>query len=131
MTRPDVSRFSEVRLICTDKGRHPSRELLFVTVRDDPELWDMLAESLGQDTEAFRAFYLYETVHLGRNTMPKSGRNVTHRAEFRDDVENPAVIIPPCPSCGRESRFTLARLDALTRAAWYSGLPRVDLSRMA
>lgn len=96
-----MARSGEVRIVCTDRNTHASREVALV-IRAAPG--DSAMRAGGPLT-------------LVSERSPGRGRSVvTRRAEIRRSDGRPALWCLPCPTCGRDVQLREPRVLAIVDA---------------
>lgn len=127
--------FAEVRVTCTDRGGHPSREITRLHYENDPETYAMFAELAdgAEDEEQRQNFWnLYEADKLGYAHT---------RSNRRGDSTKTPDIIPrrdlgtalwrfPCRTCRRDVPISEKKLGPIVRAFALSGLVEIQLEDM-
>jgi hypothetical protein len=136
-----------VRVVCTDKGTHPSRELAVLRLREPEEDPQLLAELRKHNTpERAEELYAveiiddmlsherYRRLRRDHGEVPAPGRGAP-RAEVREfsKAEDwPSRWRFRCPTCRRDLQlkyFTAARLVDNIRTAYpETRSPSVDIS---
>lgn len=96
-----------VRIICTNKGRHPARSLALVVpvkVRGD-------RTDAPTDTEAIRrGWAVAESL-----TRRRAGGNPHTWVRQPAEINGNTLHVPPCPFCGRAPRIKGADLEEVAR----------------
>jgi hypothetical protein len=113
----------DIRIICTDKRTHPSRELALFTIRDDPRWRQALADD--PEFTPAEAAWLYENdriTQVGERRRHGGGAVVSHDAESEPDPGARTRWRFTCPECGRDVPLrdeTFRRLlDGVLAAGW-------------
>ncbi len=126
-----------VRLVCTDRGTHPSRELAIMSHRgDDPELLEALLESPEFTEAEARTVYEWDALGYGdwlrkrdrKGAAPVGPRRKITDPQARADEESGPRWRFPCPTCRRDIQMTHGTALKLVEGALNLGEHRIDLS---
>lgn len=131
-----------VRIICTDRGTHPSRELAPpLEIHDDPE-WQRILHADDQLT-ADEAEWLYQAERAGhwtrrakrggevRATKVEIGQTQTGSVEIGDPGDGQGFLWRfKCPTCTRDVPMRTKRLNKLLEGYATAGWTTLDISRL-
>lgn len=128
-------RASQVRVVCTDKGTHASRELDVLTLTDDPELLEVLLEgaAAGEYSEAeARAQYEYERINgTTTRSSKRKGANaavVARRVSLERDALTGSLYRFVCPTCRRDVPLSQEKLAVILEHYAHAGRVSFDIS---
>ncbi len=132
------------RIVCTDRGTHPSRELAPpLEIHDDPEWRTILhadEEMTGEEAE-----WLYQAERVGywpsSRVAKRGGQVKTARVEFGQTKWGDVEVGDPgdgqgflwrfrCPTCRRDVPMRTKRLNAILEGYAAAGRTSADISLM-
>lgn len=124
---------TDLRLVCTDRGRHPSRDLALINwAPASLEVEGFAVWDASEDLSENRPSVLAES---GRTTAAGQWRTTSRRAVTTHERADGGRTfeLPPCPTCGPARPGRLLRDDTLGRLLRVAGdtrTARVDVSAM-
>lgn len=121
-----------VRFVCTDKGRHPSRELAEIFRRqEDPELLAALIANHGETA----ARQVYEADMIGASHARRDRRGSRPAFKVYESTGETRSLEMRwrlrCPTCRLDLQLSGPRMREIIGRLRYAGVSRVDASRLS